>query len=986
MSEPAPIAVVGIGGIFPDAPDLDRFWDNIAARRCAAREVPAGRWILSGDDAFDPARPAPDKVYCLKACLVEGFQFDPEGLELEESFLRKLDPAYHLALHAARAAWRASRTEGLDRSRVGVVIGNIVLPTEAASALTRELLAPVLAEKLLGRRLAAERRTDPINRYVAGLPAGVIARALGLGGGSLALDAACASSLYALKLACDELRSGRRDAMITGGVSRPESLYTQMGFAQLRALSSSGRPAPFDEAADGLVVGEGAGMFVLKRLADAERAGDHIHGLIAGVGLSNDVGGSLLAPNTPGQLGAMRRAYQQAGWSPAQVDLIECHSPGTAAGDPVEVASLKALWGQRGWSAGQCALGSVKSNVGHMLTAAGAAGLTKVLLAFARKRLPPSANFNRPAPGLALEESPFRVQREAADWTPRDDTTPRRAAVSAFGFGGINAHVLVEEYGCGAGAHRAAKRAGTVATRPAPGCPVAIIGMDARFGPCAGLRRFQETVLGSAEVPAAPAAAQERWWGSAEAGNLPGHYLSGVEAAACAYRIPPKELAEMLPQQLLMLDTAAQAVADAGLQEFPGAACGVFIGLGLDLNTTNFDLRWSMQESARTWAREQGWELSESEEREFVGRLRDAAGPALSANRTMGALGGIVASRIAREFHAAGPSFTVSGEENSGLRALETAVRALQQGDIDLAIAGAVDLAGDLRSLLGSAAQRPFSASGPARPFDVKADGTVPGEGAAAMILKRLDDAQRDGDRVYAVIKGLGFASGLGVDRAAPSASAYAAALGRAYADAGVDPSTVGYLETHGSGSPAEDRIEAEALADFYGTASTDLPCALGSVKSQLGHAGAASGLAGAVKAALALYQEILPPLRPFSALPELERANKRFHVPIRPQYWLRNRAEGPRRAAVSSMGIDGNCGHLVLEEAAHKPDDVRVAAQRRQPLGARREALFTLSADTPSGPASPRRPWPWWPRTPRTCWGFCARPSLPCATIRSGP
>src|SRR5258708_25622585 len=151
-------------------------------------------------------------------------------------------------------------------------------------------------------------------------------RALGLGGGSFALDAACASSLYALKLAADELRAGRADAMLAGGVSRPDCLYTQMGFAQLRALSTSGRCHPFDARASGLVVGEGAGIFVLKRLDDALRAGDRILALIRAVGLSNDVGGSLLAPSSAGQLRAMRSAYRQAGWAPGGIDLIEGHA------------------------------------------------------------------------------------------------------------------------------------------------------------------------------------------------------------------------------------------------------------------------------------------------------------------------------------------------------------------------------------------------------------------------------------------------------------------------------------------------------------------------------------------------------------------------------------------------------------------------------------------------------------------------------------
>ncbi|MGD9642349.1 MAG: beta-ketoacyl synthase N-terminal-like domain-containing protein [Elusimicrobiales bacterium] len=939
MNETQPIAIVGAGGVFPGAPDLDTFWKNISSGVCSSREAPAGRWALAGREAFDPQKGAPDKVYSLKACFVEEFKPDFAGLDLRETFLRRLDPVFHLALHAARQAFFDARHEKINRARTGVIIGNIVLPTDAASALSRELLLPAFETAAFGSALTEfNAKTDPLNRRTAGLPGSVIARALGLAGGSYTLDAACASSLYAIKLACDALRDGRADAMLTGGVSRPSSLYTQMGFSQLRALSPSGRPAPFDAGADGLVVGEGAGMFILKRLADAVRDGDKIYGLLTGIGLSNDIGGSLLAPNTAGQLYAMRAAYKRARLSPSQVDYIECHATGTPTGDPVEVESLKTLWGERGWSAGQCTLGSVKSNIGHLLTAAGSAGLMKVLLSFKHKTLPPNANFTAPGPKIKIADSPFRVLQTCADWAARDGRTPRRAAVSAFGFGGINAHVLVEEY---AGSFAPAPRV-LSKTAPASPAPVAIVGMEARFGALGGLREFQEAVLGgSSTAPGELPESRRRGL----AGPLPkGFFLREVGAAPAAYRIPPKELEEMLPQQLLMLDTAAGAIADYSPEKKVENA-GVFIGLGLDMNTANFHFRWTLAETARARARQQGWSLSAGSEAELTAALHAEAGPALSANRTMGALGGIVASRIAREFHVGGPSFTISGEETSGLRALEAGVRALRAGELDTAIVGAVSMDGDPRALAAEDAVTPFS--GEVKPFDAAAAGTLPGEGAAALVLKRLDDAVRDGDRVYAVIKGLGFASGGGVDKA-PAAQACSEALRAAYAEAQADPSTVGYLETHGSGVPAEDAAEAEALTDFYGISAASLPCALGSAKPVIGHAGPACGLAGVVKTALALYQEILPPLAGVSPLPALARAQKRFHIPPEPQYWIRNRAEGPRRAGVTALGPDGNCGHVVLEGLDQASE--RADTERRQPLGARREALFAVEDDDREG------------------------------------
>src|SRR6185312_14399094 len=242
--------------------------------------------------------------------------------------------------------WRSAKTGSLDRSRVGVILGAIALPTERVSALARHVLGRKLYERMARPcPLLFDQPPHSLDRHVTGMPAGIVAKALGLGGVCYTLDAACASSLYAIKLAIDELTSGRADAMLAGGVSRPDSLYTQMGFAQLRALSASGRCSPFDALADGLVVGEGAGVFVLKRLDDARRDGDRVHGVIHAVALSNDIGGGLLAPASEGQLRAMRSAYETAGWSPREVGLIECHATGTPVGDNVEFQSLKTLWG-----------------------------------------------------------------------------------------------------------------------------------------------------------------------------------------------------------------------------------------------------------------------------------------------------------------------------------------------------------------------------------------------------------------------------------------------------------------------------------------------------------------------------------------------------------------------------------------------------------------------------------------------------------------
>ena len=946
-----PIAIVSFGGVFPGARSLDEFWRIIEAGVDTSRPVPPGRWILDPKAIQDPTPGAPDSVYTDRGCFIDDFPFDPVGLDLPPGLVETLDPSFHLLLEAGRGALSGARIESVDRGRVGVILGNIALPTDAASDLCRQVLGALLEGKL-GR--PGTNRVNPLNRYVAGLPAGLLAQALRLGGGSRTLDAACASSLYAVKLADDELRAGRADAMLAGGLSRPDSLYTQMGFCQLHALARTGRCAPFDAAGSGLIVGEGAGVLVLKRLSDALRDGDAIHALVCGAGLSNDLEGNLLSPDTKGQLRALHQAYRQAGWSPDQVDLIECHATGTPVGDAVEFESLSALWRDCSWRPGQCVLGAVKANIGHLLTAAGSASLIKVLLALKHNTLPPTANFQQPGPKIALEGSPFQILSKGRPWERRGADIPRRAAVNGFGFGGINAHLLIEEW-----IGQTAPKRGRVRARRAS-VPIAIVGMAAQVGRWTSLEAFQRRVLGGGEeLPER----RDAWRGvplRENSSNFAGYYMRDLEIPVNRYRIPPKELGELLPQQALMLEVARQALRDARLPKTDPSRTGVFIGLGLDLRATDFHYRWSTLDSKQAVesrlprnadlrsAVSQASGLPakiEGDGFEITSSRTYNAGPPLTADRTLGALAGTNASRIAKEFHFGGPSYTVCGEDCSGTRALELAVRALQQGDLDQALAGGVDLTGDPRAASGTDAIRPYSRSGVARPFDAGADGPVPGEGAVGVVLKRLDDARRDGDRIYAVIRGVGSACGA-IARAVPDQEVYRKALERAYEEAGVAPESVGYVEADGAARPEADQAEAAVLGAFFGSAKRKTRCPLGSAKADVGHTGAASGLVSVVKAALALYQEILPPLRglrqPLAEIPAS------LQAPLFPQYWARNRADGPRRAGVSCSSVDGNVMHLALE-ACEEQTGERPVLERIRPLGARSEALFVFKADDPA-------------------------------------
>jgi PfaB family protein len=887
------IAIVGIGGLFPGTDSvsdhrsgqhLEEFWKNIQSGRDCSREVPADRWLLNKEDAWAKDL-TPDKVNSIRGCFLDSFQLDPTDLDLDKDILANLDPMFHVLLHAGRQAWQDINSENLNKQRVGVIIGNIVLPTDSSSALADEILGPVFEAQVLGKTVEQNNKTESLNRYVAGLPAGILAKALGFGGGTYTLDAACASSLYALKYAIDELIAGRTDAMITGGLSRPDCLYTQMGFSALGAISKTGHCSPFDEKGDGLVVGEGAGILVLKRLDDALHDHDHIYATIAGIGLSNDIGGNLMSPDSEGQLRAMQAAYHQANWKPEDIDLIECHGTGTPVGDAVEFESLNSLWSGNIYNESKCVVGSVKSNVGHLLTAAGSAGLIKVLMAMKHQQLPPTANFENASEKIELANSPFTILSQAKPWGKRTKQTPRRAAISAFGFGGINAHVLLEEWQ----KEQSIETSQEKKLASASGINIAIVGMETQFGPWKSLAAFRERLFTSKQD--VPATTPSHWWGVYNKDDIKGWFIDEVKIPMGRYRIPPAELKEMLPQQLLMLEVAANALDDAGIEELSkeqSNATGVFIGIGLDLNTTNFHFRWSLLNHAKKWVKQLGLNFNNNELEDWIKSLRDTASPALNANRTMGALGGIVASRVARAFRIGGPSFTVSSEESSGLRALEAGVRALQRGELNTAIVGAVDLAGDVRATLAQHDRRAYT------------ENNLIGEGAAAFILKRHEDALRDGDRIYSVIKGIGSANRGGADQIVPTVDAYQQAFDNACKDADTKFSKISLFESHGSSHQQEAIMESSALGKLFDgqEAEQDKNSHIFShIKSKIGNTGAASGLASVAKTSLGLY-------------------HKQLAVSDGSQYWLRDRSDGPRQAAVSAFSVDGNCMHGILEEA----------------------------------------------------------------------
>jgi acyl transferase domain-containing protein/NADP-dependent 3-hydroxy acid dehydrogenase YdfG len=460
LSHPVPVAVIGMGCMFPRAEELARYWANIRKGIDAITDVPDSHWRVADYFSEDPK--AADRTYAHRGGFLTPVDFPLLEFGIAPNSVEATDTTQLLGLLAARAALADSgylANEALDRDRVSVILG-VTGTLELVIPLGARLGHPIWRRALRSAGVDHATTEDVVQRiadsYVGwqensfpgllgNVAAGRIANRLDLRGTNCVVDAACASSLAAVSLATLELASGRCDLAVTGGLDTFNDIFMYMCFSKTPALSPTGEARPFDSEADGTILGEGLGLFVLKRLDDARRDGDRIYAVIRSIGTSSDgKGQAVYAPSAGGQVKALERAYASADISPGTVELVEAHGTGTRIGDATELAALEEVYQKARSGPAWCALGSVKSQVGHTKAAAGAAGLIKAALALHHKVLPPTLKVERPIERLGLEDSPFYLSDVARPWL-RNPEHPRRAAVSAFGFGGSNFHCVLEE-------------------------------------------------------------------------------------------------------------------------------------------------------------------------------------------------------------------------------------------------------------------------------------------------------------------------------------------------------------------------------------------------------------------------------------------------------------------------------------------------------------------------------------------------------------
>jgi PfaB family protein len=980
------IAIIGLSCLLPGAKTPEQYWQNLIDQKDLTSKATAEQMDVDAEIFYDPIKGKTDKYYCLKGGYIRDFQFEADGYQISPKLLKDLDKIYQWSLYASKQALQDSgylgNTAALEQC--GVILGNLSFPTR----LSHDLFAPIYhktlesaIQKLLEHDAfqlkSLARKVSPINALISGYPATLIAQGLSLAGPRLSLDAACASSLYAIKLACQYLLSGQADLMLAGAVSGADPFFINMGFSIFQAYPDNDIACPLDKSSGGLVAGEGAGILVLKRYHDAIRDGDKIYATISGIGLSNDGKGKfVLNPNSKGQILALERAYADASMNPNHIDYVECHATGTPVGDITELNSMETFFGKHQATP---LIGSVKSNLGHLLTTAGIASLIKVILSMKKGMIPATIHLTEPLSSNKGRFSAEQMIRTATPWTrkisknspyqeenqqsssdPHSDF-PKCAAISAFGFGGTNAHLILDSFSC---ENRETPK--VALERPKweeskENLQIAIIGMEAFFGGCHNLEEFDRTIYDGSQhfIPVPP----QRWQGintqtellkesGFDKGEAPlGAYIQDFEIDFLHFKIPPRDDDRMIPQQLLMLKIADKAIRDSGLVE--GGNVAVLVAMGTELALHQFrgrcDLVWQIKDSLA----QSHITLSPEQLEELEAIAKDSLHPAAQLNQYTSFIGNIMACRIAAQWDFTGPAFTISAEENSVFSALEVAQQFLATGEVDAVVIGAVDLAGGFENVLLRHQLSPINTGIHTLSYDEKANGWMVGEGAGAVVLKRLDTAQAAQNRIYAVIDAISLTSNhaqaLESLPKTPTAEVVTQSCQQAFDLAGIKASDIGYLEVFGSGFAQEDQAEIQGLTKAYQFSTTheQLITAIGSIKANIGHTYAASGMASLIKTALCLYHRYIPAVPKWNApkMPE-QWQDSPFYVATESKTWFFEPEQTKRIAAINSLGLDGTYAHLILsEDQSSRRNEAELDKYRQQTAF----YLFPLAAENES-------------------------------------
>lgn len=779
-----PVAVVGYDCLFPpDGYDAESYWRNLLAGTNGISTPPPERW--DWQTYYSQDREVDEKTYCKFGGFLDDYRFPNAAHGIDDGNVRDLNRTQLMVLDTVlRTMGAAGYTpEDFGSTDTALFVGNM-LGDEQLVDVSLASRAPEIFNYISGdetfQALPPDQRSTIENEFFDTLRtrfgdpdqvsannafqvelAKTVSRILGLSGPSLVADAACASALAVVDIAARYLQDRTHSAVFACGVLGNMSVTGNVSFAKIGGLSDS-HSAPLDAGANGLIPGEGAGTVLLKRLDDALAQGDRIAGVIRGVATRCDgKGKAVYAPSPTGQVAAMRQALKLADVRPEQLDHVETHATGTPMGDPTEIMSLKELFSDRPTPRGNVTLGSVKSQIGHTFSAAGMANLAKILLAFEHEKLPPTHNFHTPNPRMELENSPFRVATTAESWARSEG--PWTALCNAFGFGGVNSSLCLEQYNPRYHRRRPVHRR---ARRRAQ--PLAVVGVG---GVTPYAREFSGIAANRSGEGALSGFPADRWLSSTASvwdpgGRWRGGVIENLKFPWQRYRVPPSVVAELDRSQLLAIMAAGRAFDDSGVGLRQRRDTGVFIGAtcGMEAGLSR-NLRIRLVEYASALTNVPAFEaLDDATRRRIVAAYETPVMNRISPTRENalpGYMDNITAGRLCNLFDVRGPAFVVDDDVCSFGGAVDIAARYLEQGECSMALVGGVhaNLSPEFTHLF---ARRVAEATH-------HADTLIPAEAAVFFVLKPLSEVEGE-ERVHAVISDAARATTAtaGVDTNAP--------------------------------------------------------------------------------------------------------------------------------------------------------------------------------------------------------------------------
>ena len=892
---------------------------------------------------YHPEKGRIGSTYTELSGLVPETPFDHNRFPIPDELVSAYDSVHLRMLEVCCEAVQSAGMDplsGLGGSRTGVYIGNTsgstmagdltfgTLSTEVISRFRDAEFADLpadLRERAIQSAIARIRAESPV-RNANGGPnveahdvSVLVSRAMQLGGPSVAVDAACASSLIATAQAVFALQRGHLDMAIAGGCSFSK-WFALILFSQAQSISGTGT-RPFDESADGLISSDGYAAIILKPLAKAQADGDEILSVIRSMSVGSDgKGKSLWAPRREGQIHAVRKAYNAA-VTAGSLQYIECHATSTQVGDATEISALNEAM-QGAFAPGQkIPIGSVKGNIGHTLECAGLAGMCKTIQALRHGVVPPQPSIRTLNPDIAWNDIPFYVPTSPEPWNELNQHGVRRAAVNAFGIGGLNAHFVLDD--------RPEPRRATQEVVPADVQPavsatdddlIAVIGVGV-IAPDANNQEEFWSLMSSGRS-AISEVTDDRWmsehYHKAEVGprsstSKMGGFVRNFEFNWKKHRIPPKQIQNSNPLQYMLLDAADQAFIDAGLSDmkFPRERASVVVGtlfggdfsshmqVGLRLPVVERELKKALIADG----------IDEAQADEIVARYREHATNIYPAVRdeTGSFTSSTLASRLTKTFDLMGGAWAIDAGDVSSFICLQAAADMLLTGASDMVMCAAGQRSMDISSFELMDLQGNLSNGDVSPAFGSSQNGGVPGEAVGVVLLKRLADAERDGDRIRGVIRGIevSFNDKNRAEGVAKNLKRLLPADGPA--------ARIDAVEVARVCDPALDAAEIEALQQSLPAQPTSL--SLGSTSGQIGYSLSASGMISVIKAMLELEHQSVAPVTAGAEPCELIRhSGNQFNLPQQASQLGNQLPPGAGRILVSNIDPVGAVGHLIVE------------------------------------------------------------------------